>query len=203
MDPVERREQILKAAKKLFSQNGYYQTQIADIHREAGVARGTIYQYFKNKDDIFETLLEKLYSDWEKLLLTGDINSNDYMEFFRFKVKQSFEFFFQDPEYCRLLLRVSLGSGQTFDRIVDRFNEKLVILIRGNLREAVKVGAVRKDVNLDLATNLLGGALTRMLYYYTVIKRNVGYNVVLDELVDGYIDIVGYGIFMRQDVSPA
>ena len=198
MDPNQRKEEILKAAKKLFSQNGYYQTQITDIHREAGVARGTIYQYFKNKDDIFETLLEKLYSDWEKLLLSGAITSDDYMEVFRFKVKQSFEFFFQDPEYCKLLLRVSLGSGQNFDRIIDRFNENLVRLIRSNLRDAVKIGRVRQDINLDLATNLLGGALSRMLYYYTVIKNNEGYTVDLDELVDGYVDIVGYGIFVKQ-----
>lgn len=198
MDPNVRKEQILTAAKKLFSQNGYYQTQIADIHREAGVARGTIYQYFKNKDDIFETLLEKLYSDWEKLLLTGDIKSNDYMEVFRFRVKQSFEFFFKDPEYCNLLLRVALGSGQNFDRIVERFNEKLVHLIKSNLREAVNIGRVRKDVNLDLATNLLGGALSRMLYYYTVIQKNAGFEIDLDELVDGYVNIVANGILVKQ-----
>ena len=57
MDSEQRKKQILQCAKKLFAAKGYYQTQISDIQNAAGVARGTIYQYFKNKDDIFLTLL--------------------------------------------------------------------------------------------------------------------------------------------------
>ena len=48
----ERRAQILRAAVKLFSDEGYYTTTIAQIAREAGVSTGLIYQYFGDKDDV-------------------------------------------------------------------------------------------------------------------------------------------------------
>ncbi len=68
MDSEQRKKQILECAKKLFAKKGYYQTQISDIQHEAGVARGTIYQYFKNKDDIFKTLLENLHTQMRDII---------------------------------------------------------------------------------------------------------------------------------------
>ncbi|MDI6796941.1 MAG: TetR/AcrR family transcriptional regulator, partial [Desulfatibacillaceae bacterium] len=68
MKPEKRRQQILECAKKLFSINGYYSTQISDIIREADIARGTVYQYFSNKDDIFITLLEDYYQKWQAMM---------------------------------------------------------------------------------------------------------------------------------------
>jgi AcrR family transcriptional regulator len=68
MDADQRKRQILECAKKLFAQKGYYQTQISDIQQAAGVARGTIYQYFKNKDDIFMTILENLHLEMRDII---------------------------------------------------------------------------------------------------------------------------------------
>ena len=156
-----------------------------------------MYQYFKSKDEIFETLLERLYEDWERALVTSESGTGDYMELFRSRVKNSFSLFFNDPEYCDILLRVALGSGQAFDRIVDMFNERLVRLIKSNLEQAVAIGRVRNDIDLELASNMLGGALSRMLYYYSVKRKRPGEGLDIDKLVDGYIDLVGGGIFPR------
>ncbi|MBP6990291.1 MAG: TetR/AcrR family transcriptional regulator [Spirochaetes bacterium] len=52
------RDRLLKCAEKAFSKKGYYETQVSDIVKLAHVAKGTIYQYFKNKEEIFSTLLE-------------------------------------------------------------------------------------------------------------------------------------------------
>ena len=68
MKADERKKLILEYAKRLFSRKGYYNTQISDIVDEAKIARGTVYQYFKNKDDIFITLIRDFYNDWEKYI---------------------------------------------------------------------------------------------------------------------------------------
>ena len=64
MKADERRQMLLDRAKKLFSQSGYYETQISDIIKNAKISRGTVYQYFKNKDDIFSILLQTAYDEW-------------------------------------------------------------------------------------------------------------------------------------------
>ena len=61
----ERRGQIVRAAVKLFSEQGYYTTTIQQIAREAGVSTGLIYQYFRDKDDILFLTLKLVLDTYE------------------------------------------------------------------------------------------------------------------------------------------
>jgi AcrR family transcriptional regulator len=56
----ERHEAILAAAKQLFGHYGYRRTSIDDIAREARIAKGTVYLYFKSKEEIFRALCQQL-----------------------------------------------------------------------------------------------------------------------------------------------
>lgn len=62
----ERRGQIVRAAVKLFSGQGYYTTTIQSIAREAGISTGLIYQYFRDKDDILLLTLRLVLETYEK-----------------------------------------------------------------------------------------------------------------------------------------
>ena len=55
-DKNDKHEQILRAAIKTFARKGFYNTRISDIAKEANVADGTIYLYFKNKDILLVSL---------------------------------------------------------------------------------------------------------------------------------------------------
>jgi TetR/AcrR family fatty acid metabolism transcriptional regulator len=52
----DKREAILRAATSVFAHNGYFNSKVADIAREAGVADGTVYLYFKSKEDILHSI---------------------------------------------------------------------------------------------------------------------------------------------------
>src|SRR5262245_18507508 len=54
--PNSKYEAILRAAIKVFAASGFFNSKVADIAREAGVADGTVYLYFKNKDDILASI---------------------------------------------------------------------------------------------------------------------------------------------------
>jgi TetR/AcrR family transcriptional regulator, fatty acid metabolism regulator protein len=56
----DKHQVILDAAVKTFARAGYHRTRVADIAREAGVADGTVYIYFKSKEDILVSLFEDL-----------------------------------------------------------------------------------------------------------------------------------------------
>mgnify|MGYP006781963975 CR=1 FL=1 len=55
---TDKREAILRAAIKVFAGKGYFNSKVADIAGEAGIADGTVYLYFKSKDEILEEILE-------------------------------------------------------------------------------------------------------------------------------------------------
>jgi TetR/AcrR family fatty acid metabolism transcriptional regulator len=69
---IEKRERILQSAIKVFARKGFYNTRVSEIARQAGVADGTIYLYFKNKDDIlisiFTDRIGKLNDEMERQL---------------------------------------------------------------------------------------------------------------------------------------
>ena len=55
----DKREAILRAATAVFAEKGYFNSKVADIARAAGVADGTVYLYFKNKDDILHSIFDR------------------------------------------------------------------------------------------------------------------------------------------------
>src|SRR2546429_9240294 len=62
-DP-DKPHQIIDAAIRVFARNGYYNSRVSDIAREAGIASGTIYLYFKTKDEILVTLFREKMAEW-------------------------------------------------------------------------------------------------------------------------------------------
>ena len=71
-----KRERILRAAIKIFSQKGFFNSKVSEIARAAGVADGTIYLYFKNKDDLlislFEEKMGEVVTDVRDKIANGD-----------------------------------------------------------------------------------------------------------------------------------
>jgi TetR/AcrR family fatty acid metabolism transcriptional regulator len=54
----DKRERILRAAVRVFAKNGFYDTRVSEVAKAAGVADGTIYLYFKSKDELLLSLFE-------------------------------------------------------------------------------------------------------------------------------------------------
>src|SRR5262245_53773499 len=54
-----KRELILRAAMRVFARNGYFNSKVADIARAAGVADGTVYLYFKSKEEILHSIFDQ------------------------------------------------------------------------------------------------------------------------------------------------
>lgn len=65
MNPDDRRAQILDASRRVFAREGYHAASVADLVAEAGVARGTFYNYFDSKRAVFQAVLGELMDDVE------------------------------------------------------------------------------------------------------------------------------------------
>src|ERR1041384_1539843 len=61
---ADKREAILRAAIKVFAGKGFFNSKVADIAGEAGVADGTVYLYFKNKDDILHSIFDRAMAEF-------------------------------------------------------------------------------------------------------------------------------------------
>lgn len=198
----ERKTMLLVRAKKLFSKDGYYQTQISDIIKDAKIARGTVYQYFKNKDDIFTTLLKTAYDEWQASIaqeMEGvDVSRLPPREYVKFRIRNSLSYFAKDPELSNLILRMGHGLPANLVRAIDRLDKEIISQMSAEIRWGVKNHVLRKDLDVELAANVVHGAIIRVAYHYFVKKKARNKPQDMDCLVDEIFDIIAPGMFLPQ-----
>ncbi len=61
---ADKHEAILRAAIKVFARKGYFNSKVADIAGEAGIADGTVYLYFKSKDEILHSVFDRAMEEF-------------------------------------------------------------------------------------------------------------------------------------------
>jgi len=158
-----RRESIIQAAIEVFSKKGFHASGISEIARRAGVADGTIYQYFKNKEDlIFSIPVEKTKEFRSKVELHLEGITGALYRLRKF-VWYFLYFFKTNPEYGRLLMlemRVSKSfvKTETYDFLKQSVSSVLDIIAEGQ-----KEGVIRTDVNIYLLRHLILGILEHMV----------------------------------------
>ncbi|MEW5737264.1 MAG: TetR/AcrR family transcriptional regulator [Thermodesulfobacteriota bacterium] len=199
MKPAQRKAVILECAKRLFSKNGYYRTQISDIISEAKIARGTVYQYFKNKDDIFITLLEDYYKQWEQAMGEWkdeiDLATISPQDYLRYRIRKNLAFFANDRDLCNILLRVGLGLPGNLESVSRKFEARILTVALNDLRLGLHNNNVRDDLNIELTANLFSGAVLRAAYFYFGGGGDTKAPVDVDKAANEIAEVFIQGIF--------
>lgn len=198
MTPEQRKSQILEAAKKLFSKKGYYKTQIADIVESTNIARGTIYNYFKNKDDIFITLLEDYCRSWQQSLDRDrvDLTTITPRDFLKTRISRTLNFFAGDPYLTNIILRVGIGLPGGAEISIRRFEETILNVISNYLRLGIRAGSIKEDLNIEITSNLLCGAILHIAYCYFGPDNKKRDPADISRLSEEITDVISNGIFI-------
>ena len=188
-DKADKREVILKAATKVFARHGFFNAQVADVARAAGVAAGTVYLYFRGKDDLLTSIFERSMTR----LLEATEAALDGIE---------------DPiERLRALARVHLGGlGGDRDlavvfqvelrqstKFMERFSAAQLRTYLGQLRDTIAdaqtAGLFRTDLSPTFAAKAVFGALDEMATNWILSNRRQALvddaDAVVDLLVNG------------------
>lgn len=134
-------QEIERAAKKVFFKKGYQKSSIDEIAKKADISKGTIYLYFKNKEDLYMSLMLPMFREVTRLLIEFEktLDAN--------KFKNAFEFFMEfsnillkayeyDPDGFMVFRAFQLGdfsskvSKETFERLNDVARKNNVIARR-------------------------------------------------------------------------
>ncbi len=189
--------QILEAAVKVFARQGFHQSTVAEIAKEAGVADGTIYLYFKNKDDIL-------------------------VQFFSFRAKQVFERFREEVDRAqtsldklRNLVRRHLAEfqrdrdGAVVYQVETHQNSRLAEaqikemsqmyrdLIAEIVEQGQQEGTIRRDLYVGLVKRFIIGAVDEVINTWLHAEEEYDLVSMADPLVELFIK----GIGQRGDAS--
>ena len=140
-------ERILKGAGVIFARYGYFNSKVSQIAREANVADGTIYLYFKNKEDILLRFFEERMDEIISLLQERLKPIDNVFARIREYVYWHFSIVREDPELIEVIT-VELRQSAKFmkEYTNDKFKEYLDI-ISYVIREGKDQGLIREDVH--------------------------------------------------------
>lgn len=160
---MDKRDRILQTALKLFNQYGFDNTPTARITKEAGVATGTLFNYFKSKEELInvlylackESLTRRLSFGLELETTFRSKLKRIYINYISWSLDHTEEFlFFQ--QFCN----ASCIGETTRKEGLSKFNNIMDLISEGIKQEIIK------NVNLDYMSNLLMGILNTNTYYF-------------------------------------
>lgn len=187
MRDSEKSRQIIAAALRVFARNGYYNSRVSDIAKEAGIASGTIYLYFRTKDDILVALFREKMAAFVASLRKAIAAEPDAVAKLRRLVALHFKILEADPDLAEVV-QVELRQGHKFFRGASAAEVGAYFALIGSVLEAgVESGLFRKDLPIKVATKALFGAVDQMATSWVLGKRAYRLSETSDAVADLFL----------------
>jgi TetR/AcrR family transcriptional regulator, fatty acid metabolism regulator protein len=192
-------EAILRAAIKVFAGSGFFNSKVADVAREAGVADGTVYLYFKNKDDILASIFNQYMDDALADGRASLAQVHDPIEKLRRIVRAHLEGLGRDRNLA-VVFQVELRSSTKF---MEQFSATKVTeyleLIREVIEDGQRCGLFRSGLNTKVVAKVLFGALDEMATNWVLSRKRYSLASTADPVLDVFLN----GITQSQSSKPA
>ena len=185
--PGAKRDAILRAAIDVFAERGFFNAQVADVARAAGVAAGTVYLYFKSKDDLLVSIFERSMREGLTKGRAAVADESDPRERLLRLARAHLARLGRDRNLA-IVFQVELRQSTKF---MERFSATLLRDYLGLIREAVadgqREGLFRSDVKATAMAKMLFGALDEMATNWILSRRRYSLEAEADTVVDVFI----------------
>jgi len=180
---TDKREAILRAAIKVFAQKGYFSSKVADIAKEAGIADGTVYLYFKSKDEVLHSIFDRAMEEFiaEGRREIAEIETADKR--LQRIAQLHLEKLGADRDLA-IVFQVELrGSTKFMEEFSGGGFAEYLDIIRRTIAEGQKTGVFRDDLKPITAAKILYGALDEMVTNWILSKRAYPLAPMADEVL--------------------
>jgi TetR/AcrR family fatty acid metabolism transcriptional regulator len=144
---------------------------VSDIAREAGIASGTIYLYFKTKDEILVTLFREKMAEWVAHVRHEIAGEPDPVAKVRRLVALHFSVLERHPDLAEVV-QVELRQGHKFFRGASAHEVSAYFALIGSiLEQGIAAGQFRGDLPVKVATKVLFGAMDQVATSWVLGKR--------------------------------
>ncbi len=197
-----RRQHILDCAKQVFAEKGYYEAYVEDVIKIAHIGKGTIYEYFRNKEDLFLSLLIRSLEEWKRSVNIShtDIVTLDPVSYFRYRIKRSIEFLNNDRQLTSILLKTGFGFNPHIQKLIGEFEKNLRKHIIHDLRLAQHLNVLQDDIDINVTASILIGGIL-MIAYQNILSVPRMSSEEIEDLTKKYITTFISGIFKRSVIE--
>ena len=174
---------ILDAAVKVFAKYGYHKTKVHNITESAGIATGSVYLYFKNKeailDKLFEQLWEKLFKEITTLKERKDLNAAEKLDYL---VDIFFDIFSENPKLAIVFVNEQNNIPHKKKELWMKYNEKFLEMGEEIIKEGIQNKIINPNINVKVFRFFLLGGIRHLLDNWakdqtalslSILKQNV------------------------------
>jgi AcrR family transcriptional regulator len=182
---LERRRQILDAAKAVFAESGYHGASINAIIERAQIARGTFYLYFESKAAVFDSILDQAMAELRariQRIEVDDPNAPPPQVQLRAQLVATVEYIVGDRALATLLLKAGHTPDADAALRLGQFFEDIRVLIVRALETGVEIGLVRK-CHPDLVSAALLGSVRGVIELLVDSEHPPNVDDVVGELI--------------------
>lgn len=160
----DKRERVLLEAAKLFAERGLNQTDMAEVASRAKVAKGSLYNYFKSKDDLYLHVCRDGLTRSRQAVYDGIDPAWDVHRQVEHIFRQGIKFALANPHYVALYLNNASAGMERFAKLISRQVEKFTAdHLKGVIRQGMDQGLVRPDLDVNLAAFLINSLYITMV----------------------------------------
>jgi TetR/AcrR family fatty acid metabolism transcriptional regulator len=190
-DKADKRDTILRAAIETFAARGFFNAQVADVARAAGVAAGTVYLYFRGKDDllisIFERTMKEAIAAGRESVSARTSPQERLREIARLHLGR-----LGRDRNLAVVFQVELRQSTKFmERFSTTYLRDYLGIIRDVIAEGQLHGAFRTQINPTLAAKMFFGALDEMATNWILSRRKYSLASEADAVVDLFVGGMG------------
>jgi TetR/AcrR family fatty acid metabolism transcriptional regulator len=190
---ADKREAILRAATKVFAESGYFNSKVADVAKVAGVADGTVYLYFKSKEEILRSIFDRGVTEVLSEARAIISEESDARERLRRIARLHLERLGADRDLA-IVFQVELrGSTKFMEEFSAAGFAEYLRLIRDAFEEGQRAGVFRRGLNAKIVAKVFFGALDEMATNWILSRRRYK----LAPLADAALDIILDGVCAR------
>jgi TetR/AcrR family transcriptional regulator, fatty acid metabolism regulator protein len=187
-------QRILDAAIEVIAEHGFFHSRVSEIADRAGVADGTIYLYFKNKDELLMAAIDSAFHRFIRRAKTALDEITDARE----KLRRMAFLHLEGLGANRNLAIVFQTELRHSAKFLGQFSHNLMVeyfdVIKGVLREGQVAGVFRADLSVTIAAHCFFGAVDEIVTTWILSDRDRDRDHQLSSLADSVVSIVLKGV---------
>lgn len=201
--PEAKRQRIFRAAVAEFAAHPYPQASINRIVARAGIAKGSLYQYFEDKRDLFRYCLQHIGEEKMAYLapVLAQADALSFFELLRALYREGLRFAIEHPQYAAIgqQLLAAKDSPIVAEALIEseKAGEAFFATLLG---KAIARGDVRADIPRALAASLLARLNAWVVEYY--LQTHGTYDEGLLQIVDSLLDLLRRGLAAQSHPTP-
>ncbi len=195
VDKASKRKEIAKKAMELFAKSGFESTPIREITKRAGIGKGTFYDYFTDKEDILNEIVQLIFAEWTEFMIAKTSHIDDPLEQLQSLLKEgtklgdSFEqlmIIYVDMWRWSVSSKGSLEFTDKFKKLLGELKQAVVRIIES----AQEKGSVKKTIDASVFATTLIALIDGLCLHHMILKSEFD----VDTISRNYFEMLLNGI---------